>query len=39
LEAVAEKHCTSLPCLEFIAAAVGRQPINTIDARERRTAA
>ncbi len=26
LEAVAEKHGTALPCLEFIAAAVGRQP-------------
>jgi hypothetical protein len=27
LEAVAAKHETALPCLEFIAAAVGRQPV------------
>lgn len=40
LEAVAKKHGTkSLPVLEFIAAAVGRRPTNTIDARERRKAA
>jgi cytosine/adenosine deaminase-related metal-dependent hydrolase len=37
LEAVAAKHCTSLPCLEFIAAAVGRRHHNT-DAREREAA-
>jgi len=36
LEAVAAKHGTkSLPVLEFIAAAVGRRPTNTIDARTR----
>jgi hypothetical protein len=39
LEAVAAKHCTSLPCLEFIACAVGRRPTETIDARQRRSAA
>lgn len=27
LEAVAAKHCTTLPCLAFIAAAVGRRPV------------
>lgn len=36
LEAVAAKHCTSLPCLEFISAAVGRRPTDTVDARQRR---
>lgn len=36
LEAVAAKHGTkSLPVLEFIAAAVGRRPARTIDARTR----
>jgi len=39
LEAVAAKHCTSLPCVEFIACAVGRRPTGTIDARERRNGA
>lgn len=39
LEAIAAKHCTSLPCLEFIAAAVGRPQDRNIDARERRAAA
>jgi transcriptional regulator with XRE-family HTH domain len=38
LEAIAAKHCMAMPCLEFIAAAVGRRPVNTIDARERRAA-
>ena len=38
LEAVAAKHCTSLPCLEFIAAAANRRPTDTIDARKRRAA-
>jgi hypothetical protein len=36
LEAIAEKHGTeTLPVLEFIAAAVGRRPSHTIDARTR----
>ena len=39
LEAVAAKHGTALPCLEFIAAAVGRRPTETIDPRERQKAA
>ena len=41
LEAVAAKHCTALPVLEFISASVGyRHPTScTVDARERRTKA
>jgi hypothetical protein len=35
LEAVAAKHAMELPCVAFIAAAAGRRPTDTIDARER----
>ena len=39
LEALASKHgMKTLPCLEFIAAAVGRRPTETIDARARMSA-
>lgn len=34
LEALAAKHCTAFPVLEFIAAAVGRRP-DVIDPRDR----
>jgi hypothetical protein len=34
LEALAAKHCTALPCVEFIAAAVQRRP-HSIDARQK----
>lgn len=35
LEAVAAKHGTTLPCVAFIAAAAGRRPTETTDARTR----
>lgn len=38
LEAVAAKYCMELPCVEFISAAAGRRPTNTIDPRQRSAA-
>lgn len=38
LEAVAAKHCTALPVIEFISAAAGRRPTEIIDARQRKAA-